>query len=119
MARILHAEDHDEIAFMVQFLLEDEGHEVIHARDGVEALEEYEHNGADIVLIDVMMPRMDGFELCRRLAEKAERPGLIIISAKDRVEDFAAGEAAGVDAYLPKPLEPDDLIAKINELLAR
>jgi len=117
LARILYAEDHPDIAFMLQFRLEDAGHEVVLAPDGVAALEAYEATPFEVALVDVMMPRMDGFELCRRLKAQDPAPVVILITARDRSEDRAAGLAAGADDYVVKPVSPQALLERIDELL--
>ena len=117
MARILHAEDHADIAYMLQFKLEDAGHQVHIAPDGQAALDAYEREPFDVVLVDVMMPQLDGLQLCRILKAKDPAPIVILVTARDRPEDRDAGLAAGADDYFVKPLSPQELLDRVGDLL--
>ena len=118
MAAILYAEDDSSVAAMVDFRLTDEGHDVTLAGDGDEAQRLLDEHSYDVVLLDVMMPGIDGFALCRELAGRDDPPGILIISARDRDEDIRTGMAAGADGYFIKPFDPQDLVDKIDELIA-
>lgn len=119
MTRVLYAEDDENIAFMLQFKLEDAGYEVVLAPDGQEAWARFEAEPCEVALVDVMMPRMDGFELCRRLKAHDRAPVVILITARDRPEDREAGIAAGADEYLVKPISPQGVVDTIETYLAR
>lgn len=117
MARILLAEDDPDIAMLVQFKLEQAGHEVEHAADGRAAIEAYEANPADLAVLDVMMPRVDGLEVTRILAGKDPRPRILVLTAKGREDDVEAGFDAGADDYLTKPFSPRELASRVERLL--
>jgi CheY-like chemotaxis protein len=118
---VLVADDDHDILALVGLRLERAGYEVVTAKDGIEALELVEQRTPDVAVVDVMMPRMDGHELVRRLRERpetAETPILILTAAvQDRVAE--ASTAAGADAQMPKPFSPRDLVAKLDEMLGR
>ncbi|MDX1619514.1 MAG: response regulator transcription factor [Nitriliruptorales bacterium] len=116
MARILYAEDDPSVAAMVDFRLTDEGHDVTLAGDGDEARRLLEQHTYDVVLLDIMMPGVDGFALCRELAGREDPPGILIISARDRDEDVRTGMEAGADGYLIKPFDPQELVDAVEEL---
>jgi CheY-like chemotaxis protein len=118
---VLVADDDEDILALVGLRLERAGYEVITAKDGVDALDIVGSRTPDIAVVDVMMPRMDGHELVRRLRERpdtAEMPILVLTAAvHDRVAD--ASVEAGADAHMRKPFSPRDLVAKLDELLGR
>ncbi|MDX1659100.1 MAG: response regulator transcription factor [Nitriliruptorales bacterium] len=116
MASVLYAEDDASVAAMVDFRLTDEGHEVTLAADGSEAQNLLRSNAYDVVLLDVMMPGVDGFALCRELAAREDPPVILIISARDRAEDVRTGMDAGADDYFIKPFDPEELVRRIGEL---
>lgn len=119
MAQVLYAEDDREIAAMVQFRLAEGGHEVTLAYDGAEAQAALADGVFDVVLLDVMLPGVDGFALCRELAEREDRPGIILISGRDTSADVAAGRDAGADDYVAKPFDPSDLARRVDALTRR
>lgn len=92
--------------------------EVYRASDGVEALKLMEENGADLAIIDVMMPRMDGWELCRELRRSYDIP-ILMLTAKGETAQIVKGFELGTDDYLVKPFEPPVLIARVKALLKR
>jgi DNA-binding response OmpR family regulator len=118
---VLVADDDVDILSLVGLRLERAGYEVVTAQDGVEALEVVETRTPDIAVVDVMMPRMDGHELVRRLREREdtrEMPILILTAAvHDRVAQ--ASEEAGADAQMRKPFSPRELVARLDEMLGR
>lgn len=118
---VLIADDDVDILSLVGLRLERAGYEVVTAKDGIEALEAVDARTPDIAVVDVMMPRMDGHELVRRLREREdtrELPILILTAAvHDRIA--AASEAAGADAHMRKPFSPRELVAKLEEMLGR
>ena len=117
----LVADDDVDILSLVGLRLERAGYEVLTAKDGYEALEVVDARTPDIAVVDVMMPRMDGHELVRRLRERpetAETPILILTAAvHDRVADASA--EAGADAHMRKPFSPRELVARLDEMLGR
>ena len=118
---VLVADDDEDILALVGLRLERAGYEVLAARDGVEALEAVDARIPDIAVVDVMMPRMDGHELVRRLRARAETrsiPILVLTAVvHDRVADASA--AAGADAHMRKPFSPGELVARLDELVGR
>lgn len=116
--RILTVEDDDRIRQAVKLALEDEGWDVDEADTGERALEAFSANAADVVLIDIMLPGMDGFEVCRSIRRTSDVP-IIMVTARDDTHDVVAGLEAGADDYLTKPFAPKELSARIRALLRR
>lgn len=116
--RILTVEDDDRIRQAVKLALEDEGWSVDEADTGERALEAFAANVADVVLIDIMLPGMDGFEVCRSIRRSSDVP-IIMVTARDDTHDVVAGLEAGADDYLTKPFAPKELSARIRALLRR
>lgn len=96
-----------------------EGYEVVEAADGLAALEQVERERPDVVVLDVLMPRMDGLTACRRLRAAGSRVPVLMLTARDMVGDRVTGLDAGADDYLVKPFELDELLARIRALLRR
>ena len=116
--RILAVEDDERILTAVTFALEDEGWQVIKADSGEVALAEFHKDTIDLVLIDIMLPGIDGFELCRQIRSISDVP-IIMVTARDDTHDIVAGLEAGADDYLTKPFAPKELSARIRALLRR
>ena len=116
--RILAVDDDRNNLKMVAFLLGEEGYEVITTDDGTKALELVDSAHPDLVILDVMMPQIDGFEVCRRIRQTADVP-IIMLSAKGETADRVAGLELGADDYLPKPFEPSELLARVKAVLRR
>lgn len=116
--RILAVEDDERIRTAVKLALEDEGWEVEEAGSGEEALERFGRKPADVVLIDIMLPGIDGFELCRSLRRTSDVP-IVMVTARADTHDVVAGLEAGADDYLTKPFAPKELSARIRALLRR
>lgn len=116
--RVLVIEDEERIRQFLQRGLSYEGYRVDVAVDGPSGLEIARDNPPDIVLLDVMLPGMSGIEVCRRLRAGGDVP-ILMLTAKDAIEDRVAGLDAGADDYLPKPFAFDELLARIRALLRR
>ncbi|MCZ8518107.1 MULTISPECIES: response regulator transcription factor [Paenibacillus] len=120
MGRILILEDEDSIRSFVVVNLKRQGHEVSEAVSGDEALALLlGEPGFDIALLDVMVPGIDGFEVCRRVREVNERIGIIFLTAKVQEQDKVMGLSLGADDHVSKPFSPVELMARIQSLLRR
>lgn len=119
MARILIAEDQEDLREMIAYALRLEGHQVLSAADGEEALEQAHEHTPDLFILDIAMPRMSGYQLCRHLREDSqfENSPIIIISARGLQEEVLAGLNAGAAVYIRKPFEPETLMARVKALL--
>jgi DNA-binding response OmpR family regulator len=118
---VLAADDDEDILDLVAFRLERSGYTVIVARDGEEALELAAKEYPDLAVLDVMMPKVDGFEVTRRLRadEATSRMPIIILTARSQDADVQQGFEAGADDYLRKPFSPDELRARVQAILGR
>lgn len=116
--RILTVEDDDRIRQAVKLALQDEGWDVDEAETGEVALDRFRDQAADVVLIDIMLPGMDGFEVCRSIRRQSDVP-IIMVTARNDTHDVVAGLEAGADDYLTKPFAPKELSARIRALLRR
>ena len=116
---LLLVDDEPNILISLEFLMRREGYQVLLARDGVEALELLAQHRPDLILLDVMMPRKNGFEVCQELrandAYKSIR--ILMLTAKGRDTDVAKGLALGADAYMTKPFSTRELVEKVRSLL--
>jgi two-component system, OmpR family, alkaline phosphatase synthesis response regulator PhoP len=117
--RILIADDEPNIVAALEYLLQQGGYEVLIARNGDEALVLLEQRIPDLVLLDVMMPRKSGYEICSRIHQRAEWQHIkvIMLSAKGRDAEVNKGLAMGADLYVTKPFSTRELMAKIKGLL--
>ena len=118
MTRVLVVEDEDSYSDPLAYMLRKEGFEVALAATGPQALREFEHSGADIVLLDLMLPGLPGTEVCRRLRQTSTVP-VIMVSAKDSEIDKVVGLELGADDYITKPYSPRELVARIRAVLRR
>lgn len=116
--RILTVEDDERIRTAVKLALEDEGWTVEEAASGEEAITSFGQAPADVVLIDIMLPGIDGFALCRALRRSSDVP-IVMVTARADTHDVVAGLEAGADDYLTKPFAPKELSARIRALLRR
>ncbi|HLU41308.1 MAG TPA: response regulator transcription factor [Microthrixaceae bacterium] len=116
--RILYVEDDERIRGSVKLALEDEGWVVDEAGTGEEAILSFDRTPADVVLIDIMLPGIDGFEVCRSIRRTSDVP-IIMVTARADTHDVVAGLEAGADDYMTKPLQPKELSARIRALLRR
>ena len=115
---ILVVEDDERIRTAVRLALQKEGWKVLEAASGEEALQTFQTEKCDILLIDIMLPGMDGFEVCRSIRKLSEVP-VVMVTARDDTHDVVAGLEAGADDYLTKPFAPKELSARIRALLRR
>jgi DNA-binding response OmpR family regulator len=115
---ILAADDDPQLLRLMTRNLQLEGYDVIAASDGQQALEQIESNTPDLVLLDVMMPRMDGFAVCQRVREFSSVP-IIIVTARGQDQDKVRGLDLGADDYLTKPFNVDELLARVRAVLRR
>jgi len=118
VSRILVIEDDDRIRASMRLALEDEGHEVVEAETGAQGLALFGTDGADVVLVDVMLPDIDGFECCRQLRRTSDVP-IIIVTARADTHEVVAGLEAGADDYVTKPFVMKELAARIRALRRR
>ena len=119
MARILVVEDEPDIALGLQLDLRDEGHDVEIASDGAEASRRGREPGWDLILLDVMLPHKDGFEVCRELRRAKVRTPVLMLTAKAQEAEKVMGLDMGADDYVTKPFSPRELRARIRALLRR
>ena len=117
--KVLIVDDEPNIVTSLNFLMKKGGFETSVARDGDEALSEVERFQPDLVLLDVMMPKRDGFEVCQKLrAAGHTQLKIILLTAKGRETEVAKGLAVGADAYDTKPFSTRELVDQVNQLLA-
>ena len=119
MARILIVEDEPDIALGLQLDLRDEGHLVEVSSDGEEASRRAREAGWDLILLDVMLPRKDGFEICRDLRRAKIRTPVLMLTARTQEAEKVMGLDMGADDYLTKPFSPRELRARVRALLRR
>ena len=117
--RILIADDEPNIVVSLEFLMKQRGYDIRVVSDGAEALEAVGEFRPDLILLDVMMPRVSGYDVCQKVRENPEWQGIkiIMLSAKGRDVEVTKGIAIGADAYVTKPFSTRDLIAKVGEML--
>lgn len=118
MARIMVVEDEKQMQDILAEYMRRGGHSCVTAEDGVEALALLKQENADLLILDVMMPHLDGFTLCRLVRERSGIP-IILLTAKAEEEDKLKGYEYGADDYMTKPFSPRVLLAKVNALLRR
>jgi two-component system OmpR family response regulator len=118
MSKVLIVDDDAHIRELARFFLHNEGFDTYEAADGVEALSKLESVKVDMVILDVMMPNMDGWELCRQLREAYDIP-LLMLTAKGETSQKLKGFQLGTDDYLVKPFDPLELVARVKALLKR
>ena len=119
LVRVLFAEDDPGVQRFVAKGLKEQAYAVDVASSGPEALEQAEINPYDLIILDVMLPGMSGFEICRKLREAGQRVPVLMLTARDAVEDRVAGLDHGADDYLTKPFEFRELLARMRALLRR
>lgn len=118
MTRVLVVEDEESFSEALSFMLRREGYEVVIARDGHEALEQFDRQGVDLVLLDLMLPGVPGTEVCRQIRMKSQTP-IIMLTAKDGEVDKVVGLELGADDYVTKPFSSRELLARVRAVLRR
>ena len=118
-SKILIADDEPNIVISLEFLMKREGHQVLVARDGEQALAMIRAERPDLVLLDVMMPRLSGFEVCQAVRADPQLAGtkILMLTAKGRDTDVAQGRGVGADDYMTKPFSTKELAARVRTML--
>jgi DNA-binding response OmpR family regulator len=117
MNKILIVDDEPNILLSLEFLFKKEGYLVLIARDGDEALEIINNNTPDMVLLDISMPKVDGYEVCKYIKENHAHIKIAFLTAKNKQHEIQKGLDLGADLYLTKPFSTKDLVAKVNQLI--
>jgi DNA-binding response OmpR family regulator len=117
--KVLIADDEPNIVASLEFLMRQKGYEVRVAGTGAEALAAVAEFGPDLVLLDVMMPQMSGYDVCQKIraTEEGQRVRIIMLSAKGRETEVSKGLAVGADAYVTKPFSTKELVDRVQEML--
>ncbi len=117
--KVLVVDDEEYIQHILNFSFSAEGYQVITANDGEEAIEKAKSENPDVIVLDIMMPKMDGYEACRRLKSdpKTKSIPVILLTAKGREVDRKLGNEAGADDYMVKPFSPGRLIERVEALI--
>ena len=118
MSKILLVEDEQALRETLMFLLESEGYEVIEAEDGAAAITQFEKHGADLILLDLMLPKLSGKEVCKQIRLTSDVP-VIMLTAKDTEIDKVIGFEIGADDYVTKPYSKTELLARMKAVLRR
>ena len=116
--KILVVDDDRVLADVITFMLHKEGYDVIQAHDGRSALERWKKEDPDLLILDVNMPKMDGFEVCRRIRAEGETP-VLMLTVRGEEDDILSGFDIGVDDYMVKPFSPGQLVARVKAILRR
>jgi DNA-binding response OmpR family regulator len=118
---ILIVDDEPNIVMSLEFLMRKNGYAVSIARNGTEAIEAVDRAPVDVVLLDIMMPDVDGYQVCRHIRARPDRAStrIVFLSAKTKEADIQKGYEAGADLYIPKPFSTRQLMAKVQELLVK
>jgi len=115
--KILIVDNDNDVCQMLDFVLKDKGYEVAVALSGVEALEKMKDFNPDLIVLDIIMPEMDGFEVCEKIRENDKKIKILMLTAKSGKEDRKKGLIIGADLYTEKPFIVNDLMSKIEGLL--
>jgi two-component system response regulator VicR len=115
---VLVVDDEPQVVWVLQFSLESEGYETYTAHDGIEALDQIRRHHPPLMVLDVMMPRMDGWTVLEELAKLPveERPRVVMVTALATLKDRAKAESLGADAYVPKPFDVEELLGVLEGL---
>ena len=116
---ILLVDDDPGIIMLVKESLEKEGFRTVSTMDGREAINHVEHYNPDMVILDLWLPDMDGFEICRRIRHRSDSIPILMLTGRRRVDDKLQGLSCGADDYLIKPFSPKELVARVKALLRR
>lgn len=116
--KILVVDDDQNICELLRLYLEKEGYDVVLAGSGKKALEEFEKENPDLILLDIMLPELDGWQVCREIRKKSQCP-IIMLTAKGEVFDKVLGLELGADDYVVKPFEAKEVVARIKAVLRR
>ena len=119
MQTILVCDDDKEIVEAIEIYLQQEGFHVLKAYDGEEALEILKNNEVHLLIMDVMMPKLDGLQVLTALREQGVATPVLLLTAKSQIEDRVAGLTGGADDYLPKPFDPREFVARVGALTRR
>ena len=119
MFTILIAEDNANTARLMEVVLNQNGYDTLRAKDGMEALDVLENNHIDLILLDIMMPNMDGYEFTKILRESGSQIPILMVTAKDSQEDIRKGFLTGTDDYMVKPVDEMEMLLRIQALLRR
>lgn len=118
MKKVLLVDDEPNIIMSLEFLMKKNGYKVFIARNGAEALEILKKELPDVVILDIMMPQVDGYEVCEYIKKKKKMEARVIfLSAKGKEADIAKGYAVGADFYMTKPFSTKKLVEKVNQLV--
>ena len=115
-SRILVVDDDVALAEMIGIVLQNEGYDVVFCADGSAALAQFQEHNPDLVLLDVMLPGMDGFDVCRAIRRVSDAP-IVMLTARSDTSDVVTGLEAGADDYVPKPFKPKELVARVRARL--
>jgi len=118
MPKILLADDHPDIVRLLQIALRNEGHTILTAYDGAEALRTAEEERPDLIILDVMMPELDGFRVLNRIKSDPELSNttVVMLTCRDQPEDVSLGLDIGADFYLAKPFKPTDVVSLVRRV---
>ncbi len=119
MARVLVVDDELDIVETLKYVLEASGHEVFEANDGMEGLDQARSVEPDVILLDVMMPRLDGYKVCRMLKFDSHYRDIpiVLLTARSGSKDLDTGEEVGADEYLTKPFDVDEVVSLVDKLV--
>jgi two-component system alkaline phosphatase synthesis response regulator PhoP len=117
--RILIADDEEDVVTTLQFTLEKEGYQCLTAYDGKEALDKAKRENPDLIILDIMMPKMNGYEVSRLLKFDArfKHIPIVMLTARTQAKDKEIGRDTGADVYITKPFEMDDLVSTVHNIL--
>ena len=117
--RILIADDEEDVVVALKFTLEKEGYECLTAYDGKEALDKAKKDNPDLIVLDIMMPKLNGYEVSRLLKfdAKFKQIPIIMLTARTQAKDKEIGQETGADVYITKPFEMDALVSTVNNML--